>query len=118
MNIERLTEIAEWLEAGAPRKGGVDGFDMGGYFHKTPCETVCCIAGTAIEWHSPGGFAECASWEKTTRGVAADILDIGLSQAYDLFLPSGQAEFASKAWAARTIRRLIETGVVDWEASR
>lgn len=24
MNVERLTEIAEWLEAGAPEKGEVD----------------------------------------------------------------------------------------------
>jgi len=50
INVEALTEIAEWLEAGAPHRNGVHSFDMneGISWKNTQCNTVCCIAGATL----------------------------------------------------------------------
>jgi hypothetical protein len=53
MHIERLTELAEWLEAGAPHKNGVVAFDMNVGVAHNGCGTVCCIAGAAVQFFSP-----------------------------------------------------------------
>ncbi len=50
MHIPRLTQLAEWLEAGAPHKNGVDHFDMGHGVAVTSCGTACCIAGAATQF--------------------------------------------------------------------
>ena len=113
MNVERLTEIAEWLEAGAPHKGAVDGFNMVDYTTETDCGTCCCIAGAANAFAGqPLGSEACA------RGL----LDLRLGQAEELFAPNYPAPAdwgdVTPAWAARCIRKLIATGEVDWEGTR
>lgn len=78
MHVQRLTEIAEWLEAGAPRKGYATGFNMQygikidqnlanpqltqNEFGEYPiaqaeavlstCGTTCCIAGAAVLFYN------------------------------------------------------------------
>lgn len=56
MNVQRLTKIAEWLEAGAPHVGIVTGFDMQNFIREgdaigtNECGTSCCIAGAAVQF--------------------------------------------------------------------
>jgi hypothetical protein len=47
VNKRRLAAIAKWLEAGAPHKKGVVGFDMTDVLVAKSCGTACCIAGAA-----------------------------------------------------------------------
>lgn len=115
MNIERLNIIAEWLEAGAPHKDGVDGFDMRDFINEyAECGTTCCIAGAAIQFFGggDGGMPE----DKATA-----LLDLDCTTASNLFYGGimtvdGQVDLEdiTPAWAARCIRKLIATGEVDW----
>ena len=114
MHIPRLTQLAEWLEAGAPHKDGVDRFDMGHGVTVTSCGTACCIAGAATQFFggevgqnllqkakhdyeektkerhlSPRGEAP---WEGHDRisGVfdrAMELLELDLGEARELFTP-------------------------------
>lgn len=121
MNKRRLGAIARWLEAGAPEKKGVAGFDMAEFGR---CGTACCIAGTARQWWAP----------KDERGlhdtdiVGAEVLGMGEdadrlrlkddSRADALFFPRVDVlNRATPAWAARCIRKLIKTGEVDWQGT-
>jgi len=114
MNIERLTVICEWLEAGAPHKDGVDGFDMRALVRYTPCGAVCCIAGAASQFF--GGKGESFFIQ------AANLLELDCKTAERLFYAfngspeEGRIDPATitPAWAARCIRKLIATGEVDW----
>lgn len=116
MNVERLNQIAMWLEAGAPSTNGVDGFDMSDWKQKKDCGTVCCIAGTANEWWNKGK-------EFATSHDAAQLLGLTDEQREHLFLPGSKNECwagieAPPAWAARCIRKFIATGDVDWQGTR
>ena len=114
MNIERLNIIAEWLEAGAPHKDGVDGFDMRDWKRYTDCGTMCCIAGTAYQFFGGEG--------KSFFIQAANLLELDYKTAERLFYAlkgspgEGVIDLATitPAWAARCIRKLIATGEVDW----
>lgn len=115
MNIDKLIEIAEWLEAGAPHYKGVDGFDMQHFIQTEPsCGTTCCIAGAAVQFslEKPVEDAlDLVSHKSEVEDMAADILGIDSLVSGDLFY----GEFdADPAWAARCIRNLIATGTVDW----
>lgn len=110
MNIERLTQIAEWLEAGAPHRGGVAGFDMRYVTSTTDCGTVCCIAGAA------NAFFDAHLGMSVN---AARRLGINRMQSLELFMPDGytlEGKY-SAAHAARCIRKLIATGEVDWHGT-
>ena len=117
MNIERLESIAEWLESGAPHRGAVDGFSMARWQMETTCGTVCCIAGAANQF-----FGDPDANKLLDAGeMAREVLGLSGSVAIELFTQCESiADWSqiSEAWAARTIRHLISTGDVDWEACR
>jgi hypothetical protein len=113
MNKRRLAAIARWLEAGAPHKKGVIGFDMK---NVGTCGTTCCIAGAAIQFF---GTKEEKFAEEQCSDPAWRILDLHWTTANRLFEPPDFDERKySTAHAARVIRKLIETGVVDWDGTR
>ena len=145
MNIERLTKIAEWLEGGAKHvnisfdmtKGLVITEEALSAKDPTACGTVCCIAGAAIAFNPGavnkpalfgehnyyakdeiGEYTKCeVNWERVFRN-GMQVLGLTEVQAWKLFTPRGLSVYNDPAWAARTIRRLIATGEVDWEAAR
>ena len=109
MNIERLNIIAEWLEAGAPERHGITKFDMGEWNFTTSCGTTCCIGGAAEIFF---GLPTNAPWE-----VLDEALGLDEETTNDLFFPyevGDRWSAITPAWAARCIRKLIETGEVDW----
>lgn len=146
MNVERLTKLAEWLENGAPHENIT--FDMTTTIkfkvfnpedeHETArCGTVCCIAGAAVQFFHEDfeHFVWCgirrgyvtgdANEDEYSWSLVSDeamrLLDLPDGTAKRLFAPSFGAElirFSDPAWAARTIRHLIATGEVDWQATR
>ena len=138
MNIERLTELAEWLEAGAPEKAGVVEFDMSDFINVPleyaalerahdwvpSCGTACCIAGAAVQFEqarvgrepwTPGCMRGGAIMDK-----ARGLLGLDELQAGELFVPGypGAWRDIRPDYAARVIRKLIETGFVDWRGTK
>lgn len=91
MNIDALTEIAEWLEAGAPHKGDLTGFDMTTYGLHNSCGTVACIAGAAVDFHRADLFQRAlGSWSEAPIAVppvAREILGLTYNQSEVLFCP-------------------------------
>lgn len=123
MNVDRLTKIAEWLEAGAPHKKGVAKFDMSDYVVNDSCGTVCCIAGAACQFFTKSRYKTHQSFVEEN---APKILDLSEGEAEELFCAFDlQDEMGfvglskiTPAWAARCIRKLIATGEVDWRGTR
>lgn len=132
MNVELLTKVAEWLEAGAPHTvtplGDIAGFNMNWVqreidedyrpefmteFLNTPyaCGTVCCIAGYAAGLNGDRidteDFVEYASHAFDLSRTEANRLCNPFYEVKDL-------EKVSPAQAARVIRHLIKTGEVVW----
>lgn len=119
LNVPLLTMIAEWLEEGAMPRGNVAGFSMRAFVDEDECGTACCIGGAAIAFT---GLADKIEEMGGPLLAAASVLGIDDDEvAEELFLArySGVEDLADidPAWAARTIRRLIETGDVDWGAT-
>lgn len=113
MNIERLTQMAEWLEAGAPHvvfnmahgREAVDAFlddlDLDDYGSEEEynmiteerdtkglgkCGTVCCIAGYAVEAYGSDEqkAEEHMSWERV-KNIAMRAFDLPENR-YDHFM--------------------------------
>lgn len=134
MNIDRLTEIAEWLEAGAPEKCNISGFNMNTFGEKSSCGTVCCIAGSANAFHFESIGEKWNVYDLDDPGLASTLLGLTEDQSYRLFYPESWAgnvgcrnpelkldwkgeqpwHNISPQHAARVIRNLIATGDVDW----
>lgn len=120
MNIERLTEIAEWLENGGGRRGDIAYFDMTTFGDPSSCGTACCIAGAAALLYGGIDPASLAAVDS----IAESVLGLTPAQGGDLFWVDAvnfseiDLEDITLAWAARTIRNLIATGEVDWNATR
>ena len=115
MNIERLGEIATWLEAGAPEKDGAVGFDMnewgvisvGGRVNK--CGSVCCIGGAAVQWYEKGIVGYFSD-------SACRVLDLDAHTGNELFYPAfASYDKITPAMAAIVVRDLIATGEVNWD---
>jgi hypothetical protein len=116
VNKRRLAAIAKWLEAGAPHKKGVVGFDMTDVLVAKSCGTACCIAGAAQSFF--GSTPEIRNaWHAE---YACEILDLDTYTADELFCPDDfdKPGKYKAAHAARVIRKLIATGLVDWESTR
>lgn len=146
MNTERLAKIAAWLEAGAKHSTMVFNMSSGlvvtnvSTFDRskpTECQTSCCIAGAAVQFFGDmeqmsnsaalrSGDAETGAKELSWYEVsdqAADLLGLSAGDDRALFVPSLRfggdlPDYNDPAWAARTIRHLIATGEVDWNATR
>lgn len=146
MNKKRLEKLAEWLEGGAKHKRLTFRMDRGYVFETkdfdpdkpTDCGVACCIAGAAMQFFAPVETAKRVAreykdygWLEDQRGLdfdgksgigerAAELLNLTPEQAHHLFVPSRLflSDYNDPAWAARTIRHLIATGEVDWEATR
>jgi hypothetical protein len=147
MNTERLTKLAEWLEAGATHERITFDMQCGVTFNDDgdgrafvegtkdfeDCRTTCCIAGAAVQFFADqetldalrddfnAKYEEELTWTNVFE-QAADLLGLSYQEAEDLFTPDvslgGTLKcFSDPAWAARTIRHLISTGEVDWEAT-
>ena len=130
MNIERLNEIAEWLEAGAPHKGKVHAFYMGGFIRPVydvtgkssdynSCGTACCIAGAAVQFNlKKNKKAQIESEQADLEERAAKLLDMSYEDAEELFFGGDYrlSDITAK-WAARCIRKYIKTGKIDWKGT-
>lgn len=144
MNKERLTQIAEWLEEGAPIRGNVTGFNMECFITEEynenyqPCGTICCIGGAAVAFFGPPelfqAYAKGDHVREPASYAAGRYLDLSSDEATSLFYASD--DFIGGAlvwreereedllpdittdWAARCIRKFIETGDVDWMGTR
>jgi len=119
MNTKRLKIIAQWLEAGAPHKGDVAGFDMRHVQTEAACGTLCCIAGAAIHF-----FGTREERTSVFSDPAGPLLGLDQEDADELFCPVGYDTVDDgmdgrygAAHAARCIRNLITTGVVDWRGT-
>lgn len=125
MNIDKLVEIAEWLEAGATYVKGVSRFDMTHFIERDHCGTSCCIAGAAIQFDRKFPYAdgEVTGAHETARRILgltfAQALALFYGEGSDCVLDPDEGDInplsrITPAWAARCIRKLIETGKVDW----
>lgn len=117
MNVDKLTEIAEWLEAGAPERKGVTGFDMEQFVQDRGCGTACCIAGAAVQFERRIPYANQheAYCDGDPEDFAVHILGLTSDQGDALFYGRGvEIEDIDAAWAARCVRKLVVTGEVDW----
>lgn len=101
MNTERILHIADLIEKLEPQQ-----FDMSDYIYTAECGTVACIAGWTYLTY--GGCGDPYSEARNLLGLDEDRADA-------LFLPYGcDWEDITPAHAAQTLRKLAETGEVDW----
>lgn len=127
MNKERILQLADAIEREGARPEPELGFNMNYFrvernesclfedFAERPCGTVACIAGHALRLAGiDGTFIAAAKW----LGLSY----IG-SEGEELFYPgnvSGICVFwwsdITPAHAAAVLRRLAETGKVEWAA--
>lgn len=142
MNIERLTEIAEWLEGGAVHvsnngekyafimdfwkadigKNGVQEHAKAGNLDWMPgdCGGAMCIGGAAEQFFGDEGEIEEMKREDEycSDQYAAGLLGLPKDQAWDLFYPWTNYRVndvpLTPQRAAKVIYHLIETGEVDW----
>ena len=106
MNRERVLKLAEWIENLAP-----DDFDMTAWRHR--CGAPACIAGHTYALFEPESFDLRGRTEYTR---AKRLLDLRPIQAAGLFTPTHQRRITNTD-AARVLRHLAETGVVDWHGA-
>lgn len=135
MNKERLSKLADWLEAGAPHEH-VE-FDMGSFLGltdangnmtqnvKEACGSLCCIAGCAAQFFAPDELVaaiEIGGVGYNVLHIATKALDLDMKDARLLFLPpTNDLAYVGYSYdnitpkmAAKVIRHLIKTGKVDW----
>lgn len=122
MNKERILQLADAIEREGARAEPDLGFNMNylwasysNDFAKRPCGTVGCIAGHALHLAGINGdFTAAAEW-------------LGLSyiggEGGELFFPGDVSGINISRWdeitpahAAAVLRRLVETGKVEWAA--
>lgn len=121
-NPKAFNAVLRWLDAGAPHKGDVDGFDMRDFKRQRDRGTTCCIAGAMVEFsptlkkHFTGdlSYPYIASIAAGMEHEDPNILFYGLNGCGE----DEDLESITPAWAARCIRHYIETGTVDWDGTR
>lgn len=131
--IKRLTEVTEWLEAGAPHKtiGGavIEAFEMDvGVTLDPECGTACCIAGAVCQFSQPfklsDGLGEQqneVNW-RGEDGVMARALSLlglnrcseGLRLAHRIFRANDDNDHITAEIAARAMRHFLNTGELEW----
>lgn len=112
MNKERLSIIADWLEAGGDNKDGykfnMAYWDMGQEdYADTACGTAMCIGGAADTFFGEEGAESLGLGSAMHHGTKADQLchPSGVDVPWDKITPQA---------AATVVRHLITFGVVDW----
>lgn len=128
VGVERLSEVAAWLEAGAPHSGGVEEFNMDVGVHHTDCGTACCIAGAVCQffdpfpegpeglerrWLSSTGSEGVANRATRLLGIPDDLE--GRGKAEELFRSVSNNDFITPKIAAKALRHFIATGEVVYE---
>ena len=128
MDKEKLTKLADMIEAAVHTPQPI-GFNMGDFITQTytptyshtkvdwdgTCGTVGCIAGWACFMEDPDWYIfegnQGHVWDRAERFL-------GLSErtAEHLFTPPLEINYSAitAGEAVQTIRKLIETGEVDW----
>ena len=131
--IKRLTEVTEWLEAGAPHRkiegGVVDAFEMDvGVTIDTDCGTACCIAGAVCQFNQPFDLSDGLGEQQNEvnwrgeEGVMARALSLlglnrsgeGLRLAHRIFRANDHNEHITAEVAARVMRHFLNTGELEW----
>lgn len=128
----RLSEVAEWLEAGAPERAGCT-FNMENFGVATPCGTAVCIGGALIEFRRRFDFRlSDGPWSVYLRPVRMMTVDDAAFLAGKLLEPMELAEyeelFFAHGWASqqpyegitpviagRVVRALITTNEITWD---
>ena len=111
MNVDNINLLIETLEAEVFPNGKALTFDMAAWINKSSCGTTACIAGTAAIL---GGMKD---WrEGGVRDFAANWLDIGREDSYNLFLDTGRLEYkeVTRDVAVHCLKRFRDTGTVVW----
>lgn len=120
MNIEKMTELAEWLEKGAPHvrfdmRSGIE-IDHTSVVGQGECGSVCCIAGFAVQM-TKGSFkinyrhGSPPWWE--VRDRALEILGLPRTDEYDRHIGHALFDFkmapknCTPQQAAQAVRRMI-----------
>lgn len=121
MNKERLEEVAQWLEAGAPERR----FNMSRLLDektssadKNWCGTECCIAGYVVTRYIPFKVNF-----DTIEEDAAELLGLDLNTSDDLFYPKilgsyswdGGWEDITPTQAAKAVRNVMEHNNPFWQ---
>lgn len=111
MNKERILALADLIEKQPHTKlNDASGFNMGNWVH--PCGTPACIAGFAA-WVESGNAEELPLMD--VEDLAIQHLGIDRPTANELFSPDGvEWRSITPAIAASTLRKLHDTGEVDW----
>lgn len=118
---EYLQPVLDWLEAGAPHKTTGFGFNMGHFnLNDHTCGTVCCIAGAVQQFNklpepnTGDAIEDCR--------VIAKAIGLTAEQASVLFMADGYCHSSHEFMAdvppeeaARTLRRFMETGEIEWD---
>lgn len=124
MNKERILLLAEAIEQSGRLAEPELGFNMNYFwgfvggkiadFARRPCGTVACIAGHA---------SQLAGFHYASFGAAGKWLGLEPEESAELFYPGDTSGLRVFGWdtitptqAGAVLRRLAETGEVDWTA--
>ncbi len=122
MNVERIRELADII--GRQQHTDINaksGFTMSDFDHE--CGSPACIAGWAIELHSPisnqvsgGLWHRKVPKNKSYSEFAAELLEIDEETRAYLFFGDGSMslEDITPRHAAAVLRNLAATGKVNW----
>ncbi len=126
MNIQRLTALAEWLEAGAPERR----FNMNKLLDTDTapdpsnwCGTTCCIAGYVYtKWVEPIPGDQESLGHTILEDAAAEALGLQYLVAEELFYFTTNATGPKFPWedvtpqqAAQAVRNVIAYGEPRWK---
>jgi hypothetical protein len=116
VNKERILALADLIEQQPHAdKEASEGFTMSSITHD--CGTPACIAGWAA-WEAVGRKnGDLYDFDLDIEGKARDFLGISPTKADALFYPYEFKAYGeiTPSEAAATLRRLAETGQVDWQ---
>lgn len=113
MRIDRLNQLADALKNGLP---GVK-FDVADWLEIRGCGTTACVAGHAIILAGLAGSPEAIEDLPRFSTTAQEWLELDDEDANELFY-GGIGVLATAPMAARVVRRLAQTGEVDWSVAR
>lgn len=135
MNTERILRLANFIESlpderldmcfWAKDASGDENLEQSTETILHNCGTAACIGGWTEALFNPGRSTFLGTrglWDESPAAVvptdsAGDLLGLTVAQAHDLFMPphtSGAWDCITPAIAGATLRRLAETGQVEW----